>query len=103
LIAGLSSSYDRLLETLKLTGRLDRIIFFQLSELLAQHDKMFGKKKQVDEDVFLTVVSIQVKIQEETVKEEEHKFSIRIKQFQEKSIKGPQNCNDQYRRGRDVS
>jgi hypothetical protein len=38
-----------------------------------------------------------------TVKEEEHKFSIRIKQFQEKSIKGPQNCNDQYRRGRDVS
>ena len=67
-----------------------------MSELLAQHDKMFGKKKQVDEDVFLTVVSIQVKIQEETVKEEEHKFSIRIKQFQEKSIKGPQNCNDQY-------
>jgi hypothetical protein len=42
-----------------------------LSELLAQHDKIFGKKKQVDEDVFLTVVSIQVKIQEEAVKEEE--------------------------------
>ena len=38
-----------------------------------------------------------------TVKEEEHKISIRIKQFQEKSIKGPQNWNDQYRRGRDVS
>jgi hypothetical protein len=57
LIAGLSSSYKHFLETLQLTGKLEKITFDQLSELLAQHDKTFGKKKQVGEDVFFTEAS----------------------------------------------
>jgi len=53
LITGLSSSYKHFLETLQLMGKLENITFDQLSELLSRHDKTFGKKKQVGEDVFL--------------------------------------------------
>jgi hypothetical protein len=38
-------------------GKLDKIYFDRLSEFFAQHDKIFGKKKQVGEDVFLTEAS----------------------------------------------
>jgi hypothetical protein len=53
LIVGFPSSYKHFLETLQLTGNLEKITFDQLSELLAQHDKTFRKKKQVGEDIFL--------------------------------------------------
>ena len=53
LIVGLPSSYTHFLETLQVTGKLDKITFDELSEMLSQHNKNFGKKKQVGEDVFL--------------------------------------------------
>jgi hypothetical protein len=58
LIVGLPSSYKHFLKTLHLTGKLEKITFYQLSELLAQHDKNFGKKKQVGKYVFFTKSSI---------------------------------------------
>ena len=58
LIVGLPSSYKHFLKTLHLTGKLEKITFYQLSELLAQHDKNFGKKKHVGEYVFFTKASI---------------------------------------------
>jgi hypothetical protein len=57
LIVGFSSSYKHFLETLQLMGKLDKIYFDRLSEFFAQHDKIFGKKKQVGEDVFLKEAS----------------------------------------------
>jgi len=57
LIAGFSSSYKHLLETLQLKRKLEKIKFYYLSELLAQHDKTFGKKKHIGEDVFFTEAS----------------------------------------------
>jgi hypothetical protein len=57
LIAGLPSSYTHFLETLQVTRKLDKITFDELSEMLSQHDKTFGKKKQVGEDVFFTEAS----------------------------------------------
>jgi hypothetical protein len=52
LIVGLPSSYTHFLETLKVTGKLDNLTFDEISEMLSQHNKTFGKKKQVGEDVF---------------------------------------------------
>jgi hypothetical protein len=57
LIVGLPSSYTHFLETLQVTGKLDKLTFDELSELLSQHHKTFGKKKQVGEDVFFTEAS----------------------------------------------
>ena len=57
LIDGLPSSYTHFLETLQVTGKLDKLTFDELSELLSQHNKTFGKKKQVGEDVFFTEAS----------------------------------------------
>jgi hypothetical protein len=57
LIAGLPSSYTHFLETLQVTGKLDKLTFDELSEMLSQHNKTFGKKKQVGEDVFFTEAS----------------------------------------------
>ena len=54
LIVGFPSSYTHFLETLKVTGKLDNLNFDELSEILAQKDKTFGKKKQIGEDVFFT-------------------------------------------------
>jgi hypothetical protein len=54
LIVGLPSSYTHFLETLQVTGKLDKLKFDELSEMLSQHDKTFGKKKKVGEDVFFT-------------------------------------------------
>ena len=45
LIVGLPSSYTNFLETLQVTGKLEKINFDELSDMLAQHDKNFGKKK----------------------------------------------------------
>lgn len=45
LIAGLPSSYTHFLETLQVTWKLEKIKFDELSDMLAQHDKTFGKKK----------------------------------------------------------
>ena len=57
LIAGLPSSYTHFLETLQLSGKLEKLNFDELCEMLTQHDKNFGKKKKVGEDVFLTEAS----------------------------------------------
>jgi hypothetical protein len=57
LIVGLPSSYTHFLETLQVTGKLDKLTFDELSEMLSQHNKTFGKKKQVGEDVFFTEAS----------------------------------------------
>jgi hypothetical protein len=57
LIAALPSSYTHFLETLQVTGKLDKLTYDELSELLSQHNKTFGKKKQVREDVFFTEAS----------------------------------------------
>jgi hypothetical protein len=54
LIVGLPSSYTHFLETLQVTGKLDKLTFDELSELLSQHNKTFGKKKQAGEDIFFT-------------------------------------------------
>ena len=56
-IVGLPSSHTHFLETLQLTGKLEKLKFDELCEMLTQHDKTFGKKKKVDEDVFLTEAS----------------------------------------------
>ena len=56
-IVGLPSSYTHFLETLQLTGNLEKLKFDELCEVLTQHDKTFGKKKKVGEDVFLTEAS----------------------------------------------
>lgn len=56
-IAGLPSSYTHFLETLQVTGKLEKLKFDELCEMLSQHDKTFGKKKKVGEDVFLTEAS----------------------------------------------
>eukprot|EP00253_Pinus_taeda_P014344 PITA_14344 len=53
-IAGLPSSYTHFLGTLQLIGKLEKLKFDELCEILTQHDKTFGKKKKVGEDVFLT-------------------------------------------------
>jgi hypothetical protein len=52
LIVGLPSSYTHFLETLQVTKKLDKLTFDELSEMLSQHNKTFGKKKQVGEDIF---------------------------------------------------
>jgi hypothetical protein len=52
LIVGFPSSYTQFLETSQETGKLDKLMFDELSEMLSQHNKTFGKKKQVGEDVF---------------------------------------------------
>jgi hypothetical protein len=54
LIVGFPSSYTHFLETLQVTGNLDNLTFDELSEMLSQHNKTFGKKKQVGEDFFFT-------------------------------------------------
>ena len=54
LIVGFPSSYTHFLETLQVTGKLDMLTFDELREMLSQHNKTFGKKKQVGEDVFFT-------------------------------------------------
>lgn len=51
------SSYTHYLETSKITGNLEKLKFDELREMLAQHDKNFGKKKQVGEDVFFIEAS----------------------------------------------
>lgn len=56
-IAGLPSSYTHFLENLQVTGKLEKLKFDELCEMLSQHDKTFGKKKKVGEDVFLTEAS----------------------------------------------
>ena len=56
-IVGLPSSYTHFLETLQITGKLEKLKFDELCEMLSQHDKTFGKKKKVGEDVFLTEAS----------------------------------------------
>lgn len=56
LIVALPPSYAHFLETLQLTRKLDKLKFDELSEMLAQHDKTFGKKKQ-GEDVFFIEAS----------------------------------------------
>ena len=45
LIAVLPSSYTHFLETLQVTRKLEKINFDELSDMLAQHDKTFGNKK----------------------------------------------------------
>jgi len=57
LIFGLPSSYTHFLETLQLTGKLEKLKFDELCEILTQHDKTVEKKKKVGEDVFLTEAS----------------------------------------------
>jgi len=57
LIFGLPSYYTHFLETLQLTGKLEKLKFDELYEMLTQHDKTFGKKKKVGEDVFFTKTS----------------------------------------------
>jgi hypothetical protein len=54
LIVGFPSSYTHFLETLQVTRKLDKLTFDELSEIFSQHNKIFGKKKQVGEDVFST-------------------------------------------------
>ena len=56
-IVGFPSSYMHFLETLQVTGKLEKLKFDELCEMLSQHDKTFGKKKKVGEDVFLTEAS----------------------------------------------
>ena len=45
LTVGFPSSYTHFLETLQVTGNLDKLTFDELSELLSQHNQTFGKKK----------------------------------------------------------
>eukprot|EP00253_Pinus_taeda_P013735 PITA_13735 len=56
-IVGLPSSYMHFLETLQVTRKLEKLKFDELCEMLSQHDKTFGKKKKVREDVFLIEAS----------------------------------------------
>jgi hypothetical protein len=58
LIVGFPSSYTHFLETLQVNGKLYKITFDELSEMLSQHNKKFGKKKKVGEDVFFTEASM---------------------------------------------
>jgi HD superfamily phosphohydrolase len=44
LIVGLPSSYTHFLETLQVTGKLDKLTFDELSEMLSQHNKTFDLK-----------------------------------------------------------
>ena len=57
LIAGFHSSYTHSLENLQVTGNIENLKFDELSEILAQYDKPFGKKKQIGEDVLFTKAS----------------------------------------------
>lgn len=57
IIVGLPYSYTHFLETLQLIGKLEKLKFDELYEMLTQHDKTFGKKKKVGEDVILTKAS----------------------------------------------
>jgi len=57
LIVGLPSSYTHFLETLQSTGMLEKLNFDELYEMLTQHDKNFGKKNKVGEDVFFIEAS----------------------------------------------
>ena len=45
LIVVFPSSYTHFLETLQVTGKLEKIKFDEMSDMLAQHDKNFRKKK----------------------------------------------------------
>ena len=54
LIVGFPSSYTHFLETLQVTGKLEKIKFDEMSDMLAKHNKNFEKKKQIGEYVFLT-------------------------------------------------
>jgi hypothetical protein len=54
LIVGFPSSCTHFLETLQVTGKLYKLMFDELSEILSQHNKTFGNKKQVGEDIFFT-------------------------------------------------
>jgi hypothetical protein len=53
-INGLPPSYNHFLETLHITNKLSTVTFDSLSELLDQHSKSFGKKKQSGEDLLFT-------------------------------------------------
>jgi len=45
LIVGFPSSYTHLLETLQVIGKLEKLKFEELREMLTQHEKSFQKKK----------------------------------------------------------
>jgi hypothetical protein len=54
LINGLPSSYQHFLETLQITRKLKNQTFDSLSNFWYQHDKTFGKKKNLGEDILFT-------------------------------------------------
>lgn len=57
LISNLPESYKYFLKTLQITDKLENITFDNLNEQLANHDKTFGKKKQLGEDVLVASTS----------------------------------------------
>jgi hypothetical protein len=54
LMRGVPPSYKPFLETLQIVDKLDNQTFDSLGDLLVQHDKTFGKKKNSGEDLLFT-------------------------------------------------
>ena len=57
LISRLLESYKHFLDTLQILDKLENITSDKLSELLANHDKTLGKKKQPRKDVLVVCTS----------------------------------------------
>jgi hypothetical protein len=78
LIVGFPSSYTHFLETLQVTGKLEKLKFDEISEMLSQHDKTFGKKKQVG-DIYFSQRPAQVNPQVTVLEAEEEVISFKTK------------------------
>ena len=86
LIVGLPSSYTLFLENLQVTRKLDKLTFDELSEMLSQHNKTFGKKKQVGEDVFFTEASTSKSWTDREAGEEDILYKVVVEAKVEKTI-----------------
>jgi len=54
LMRGVPPSYKHFLGTLQIVDKLDNQTFDSFGDLLVQHDKTFGKKKNSGEDLLFT-------------------------------------------------
>jgi len=82
LINDLTPYYKHFIETLQITDKLSTAIFYSLGELLAQHSKSFGKKKNLVR-IFSSLVQTKKKVQKEEelrsiIEDKEIKFGLLI-------------------------